>query len=413
MREEDHDASVPALDDNTDLDRLSLASPLLGATGWIDGLARLVSIDTGCGEAERNQEFAAVLQEMFTPLGLSFQRLAVPGGAGDTAPVALLAGRRTGRKACSIYFHTDTAPAGNDWSRAPFSLTRQGSRLYGRGTTDMKGAIAAVWAALRAADAVGLGLAYDPVLLFCPDPMAGCHGCLRHLLAEKMVEGHTLYLNGTVAPRIWRSSPGVVHLDVRLQDRASDRLAADEGMTLALQRLAALQDGTAEAAGYDDTAVSGVLSCMVAQGGEPRPHRIGLCRSYGPVQTMATVLAEIEQAVRESLQGIDGIEADIRLIGHAPPLEAADQGPNGARWQRALSWGFAFPLDSFQDWTGAEMSPMGFVQQAGLQEVLLAGLRRPGSHRGGADEFTTVEDVEALARTVLAYLSDVDELPTY
>jgi succinyl-diaminopimelate desuccinylase len=56
---------------------------------------------------------------------------------------------------------------------------------------------------------------------------------------------------------------------------------------------------------------------------------------------------------------------------------------------------------------------MGFAQQAGVPEVLLGGLRRPGGDPYGADEYTTVEDVEALARSVLAYLSDVAEVPRY
>lgn len=39
--------------------------------------------------------------------------------------------------------HLDTVPADkNDWSTDPWVLARKGGRLYGRGTTDMKGAIA-------------------------------------------------------------------------------------------------------------------------------------------------------------------------------------------------------------------------------------------------------------------------------
>jgi acetylornithine deacetylase len=59
--------------------------------------------------------------------------------------------------------HTDCVPvAGQAWSSDPFSLTRRGDRLYGRGTTDMKGFLASVLAHLPAMDAAPLS---RPILL--------------------------------------------------------------------------------------------------------------------------------------------------------------------------------------------------------------------------------------------------------
>ena len=41
--------------------------------------------------------------------------------------------------------HVDTVPLGGaDWSRDPFRAEPDGDRLYGRGTTDMKGGVAAI-----------------------------------------------------------------------------------------------------------------------------------------------------------------------------------------------------------------------------------------------------------------------------
>jgi succinyl-diaminopimelate desuccinylase len=48
---------------------------------------------------------------------------------------------------------------------------------------------------------------------------------------------------------------------------------------------------------------------------------------------------------------------------------------------------------------------MGFVQQAGIREILLGGLSRPSNNTHAPDEFTTVPDLIALARAVLLYLS--------
>jgi len=64
--------------------------------------------------------------------------------------------------------HTDVVPVvGQNWTREPFRLTREGTRLYGRGTTDMKGYIACMMATADRAthrklkEPLKLALSYD------------------------------------------------------------------------------------------------------------------------------------------------------------------------------------------------------------------------------------------------------------
>ncbi len=58
---------------------------------------------------------------------------------GDAAPLFVFAG------------HTDVVPPGNlaDWVSPPFTATERDGKLYGRGTADMKGAIAAMLSAVK------------------------------------------------------------------------------------------------------------------------------------------------------------------------------------------------------------------------------------------------------------------------
>jgi acetylornithine deacetylase len=71
--------------------------------------------------------------------------------------------------------HTDVVPVvGQAWSKEPFRLTRDGSRLYGRGTADVKGFIACM---LSAADrATGMRLTQPLKLAFSWDEEVGCKG---------------------------------------------------------------------------------------------------------------------------------------------------------------------------------------------------------------------------------------------
>jgi len=78
--------------------------------------------------------------------------------------------------------HMDVVPAGEaQWSSAPYTVRREGERLYGRGTTDMKGFLAAVLAVVPAL--AKLRLARPIHLAFSYDEEVGCRG-VPHLIAR-------------------------------------------------------------------------------------------------------------------------------------------------------------------------------------------------------------------------------------
>lgn len=77
--------------------------------------------------------------------------------------------------------HTDVVPVeGQDWTRDPFRLTREGDRVYGRGTTDMKGYVAAV---LALADQVAQDDLREPLkIVLSYDEEVGCVGLQQMLV---------------------------------------------------------------------------------------------------------------------------------------------------------------------------------------------------------------------------------------
>ena len=136
-------------------------------------LERLVSFDT----TSRNSNLPLIdfirdyLDAYAVPYRMSFDP------TGQKANIHAIVGpQEAGGVALSG--HVDTVPVdGQAWSSDPFALRRDNGRLYARGSADMKGFVAAMLAAVPAAQARGLR---RPLHLFISyDEEVGFHGARR------------------------------------------------------------------------------------------------------------------------------------------------------------------------------------------------------------------------------------------
>lgn len=91
------------------------------------------------------------LEAQLVPLGFAVHR-AMAGEAPEGPVENLFAIRQgpPGSRHFAFAGHVDVVPPGEGWTSAPFAPERRGDLLYGRGAVDMKGAIAAMVAAVRA-----------------------------------------------------------------------------------------------------------------------------------------------------------------------------------------------------------------------------------------------------------------------
>ena len=95
-------------------------------------------------------EVFACLAAMLEPLGFSVHRF--ESGSPPDGPVENLFAIRKGPPGSRHFAfagHLDVVPPGEGWASDAFAPERRGELLYGRGAVDMKGAIAAMAAALR------------------------------------------------------------------------------------------------------------------------------------------------------------------------------------------------------------------------------------------------------------------------
>jgi acetylornithine deacetylase len=138
-------------------------------TQTITLLDRLISFDTV--STGTNLHLIAFVEEFLKSRGFTVTRLNAP----QEEKAGLYATIGPDGDGVMLSAHTDVVPVdGQDWTRPPFRLTEDGDRLFGRGTTDMKGYLAAM---LTAADkAAALPLKAPLKLCISYDEEIGCLG---------------------------------------------------------------------------------------------------------------------------------------------------------------------------------------------------------------------------------------------
>ena len=140
-------------------------------------LARLIAHPTV--SSDTNLPLIEEVEQALTALGAVCTRF--PDATGQKAALLARLGP-DGPGGLMLSGHVDVVPVtGQDWTVPPFQMTRQGDRLYGRGSTDMKGFIAAMLALAERAPTLTrplwLAISYDEEV--------GCIGVRPMLAALK------------------------------------------------------------------------------------------------------------------------------------------------------------------------------------------------------------------------------------
>lgn len=114
-----------------------------------DALLRLPSVSSANPALDMgNRRVIDLLAERFALLGFECEVLAIPGHAHKAN---LIATKGTGPGGLVLAGHTDTVPFDEQlWQMNPLQVTEKDGRLYGLGSTDMKGFFAVVHEALQA-----------------------------------------------------------------------------------------------------------------------------------------------------------------------------------------------------------------------------------------------------------------------
>lgn len=280
-------------------------------------LDRLIAFDTVSDRT--NLPLLDMVQEMLTQAGIACWR--VPDATGAKANLFASTGP-AGDGGALLSAHVDVVPvAGQDWTRPPFRLTRDGDRLYGRGTTDMKGFVACAVSAML--DAARRPLVQPLHLALSHDEEVGCKG-VPSLIAELARRGPRPALCIVGEPTEMQVATG--HKGkIGIRSRFTGRTGHSARAPLAVNALYPAAAFVAEVRAIQDR--------MVAEGARDDDYtvpystlHVGRIAAGGALNIVPDV-AEIDWEIRY-LPADDGAAAVAGLMARAAELAAAMGDPD-------------------------------------------------------------------------------------
>lgn len=365
-------------------------------------LQRLVRIDSrnpnmtpdGPGEAQVGNYIAGLLREW----GLQVRVHDL--GSGRVNVVGVLPGRGQGR-ILMLNGHMDTV--GVDGMDEPFSGEIRDGRLYGRGSQDMKGSLAAMLGAVKALTEAGRELAGDLLLAFVADEedrSLGSRDLVDHYRADAAVVTEPTEMDVVHAHR------GLTYYQVETFGRAAHGSRFQEGvdaithMGRFLAQLDLLQRDLPRRTPHPHAGPPS-LHAGVIEGGTDTPTYPGHCsltidRRTVPGEHEEEVTAELQKIIDRLASEDDTFKAVVKPIMQRPPLET----PADAGIIQALQDAFQGQLGRAPRTKGvAYWSDAALLSGAGMEAVLLGpvgeGLHTP-------EEWVDLASVHELARVLAA-----------
>jgi len=356
-------------------------------TELVDLASRLVAIDTvnpalvagGAGE----RQAARALAEWCDAHGLETRLV----GPDDRPSVIAIRRGSGGGRSLLLNGHLDTVGvAGMD---APFEPRLDGGRLHGRGSYDMKGAIAALCTAVAAAPPTTGDLVVTAV---ADEELAsiGTEEILRHVTADAAIVAEPTDLRVAVAHR------GFVGVEIETSGVAAHgsmpHLGEDAIVKMGpiLTALDELDDRLQRGARHP-LAGTGAVHASVIHGGQELSSYPARCVLTGERRTIpGQTVADVERELR-TLAG----DARVRLLAHRDPYEAPQEHDFVRLAKRVAGGG---DLVGAPFWTDAAL-----IADAGIPTVLL-GPSGEGAH--AEVEWVDVPSLERLRDLVVQIAQD-------
>ncbi len=318
------------------------------ADEMVDFLARLVAEPTENPPGTGLGRCARLLAEQLRRLDLDPELIAITGAHTLDDPYIVRGSAGTGPKLVYFHGHYDVVPVQD---REQFTMRREGGRLIGRGTADMKGGIVSMLYGAAAAQKLGLLGDGRIVIHLVPDEETGSVVGAGHLREHNLIDPSALAMvtGEPSGSSIWNAARGAISLKIGFEGREAHVGQAAFGINtfvhmvhVARPLLAYAEEMAARATGYPmnpaDPAGSMVVVGGLCGGGSnfnvvPADAWFTVDSRFNPEEDLDAELDRMTAIIREAAAEVDA-KVTIEVTQFQPPAGTPAGRPAGAALAR-------------------------------------------------------------------------------
>ena len=398
----------------------------------LERFKQVITIDTSVPPGLNYDTLVDSVAPDFEAMGFAVERVVIPEADYAHIPlplqgprVNLVATRSHGKEPVTIYAHMDVVPIEEGWTHNPFGGDLVDGRIYGRGTADMKGAIASLMVAVEVMDECGITPNHDLRICLCTDEEIGGYPGIWHLAKHGYVQGHMLCLEGSQEPRQPLASAGSVDVTITVHGRSGHSgmnflsVNAIDGMIPILNELYALklevEQRESDVPGMPHPLAPSkqmtpmfnfaIINAGVKSNIVPSSCTLLINRRYIPDEDYADVVGEIRSAVERGQDQGNALEVTVETF-HVYPAMLLQPGPRTAKMQEAAKLVHGYTDDDFLAFGVSGSTDMANVQQElGWNDIPFRGPGSDASKAHGSDESVGLDDVKSYIKELIHYLA--------
>ncbi len=373
--------------------------------------AELVRMDTRNPPGNEAPAVAFLEQRL---RGAGFETTVVPYPVGENRSHVVARRRGSGVRPGLLFSgHIDVVPPGEvPWTVAPFGAEMREGRLYGRGSCDMKGGVAALVIAAEAIGRAGVALEGDLVVAITADEERNCLGA-DELVKEPLFEGLGAALVAEpTSLGLFIAEKGAFWVDVRFLGKTAHGSMPQFGANAVLamaEFLARWERDYSTTEPVHPLLGAPTLNVGSVHGGVKVNVVADRCTAELDMRTVPPLAhADLRRRIEETAASVcasrPGIRAEVHVVSDRPPISCPADSALATALGRAV-----------QDLTGhpPQFGGVPYCTEAciwtphlGVPSVICGPGRAGMAHQ--PDEFVEVQDLEwaavAYARTAMELL---------
>ena len=408
----------------------------IGREEVMDLMEKVIAVDTTVPPGNTYREYVDLVSPYFKDLGYELEEVVVPeelvkqiGYPLEGPRINLVATKDFGQsKYVCFYGHMDVVPAPNDgekrWRFPPFQATMiKSGKIYGRGTSDMKGAMVCLILALQIIEKLKLTPKYNVRVMNCTDEEIGTYPGVRYLEEQGYVKDIVFCMEGVIVPIIPIGAAGALNVIVETVGRACHSgmnfmgVNALEEMVpilvelmelkkIAEQRESADIPGVKPSESGERMNMNPMFNLDIIRSGEKANIVPDICtltvnRRYIPDEKYEEVTKEIQEAIDRGKAKSKALDVKVTYIHDYPAFRNDPDSPANVRIKKVMSMVQGVSEDEIAVVGSSGSTDMGFLTE---YDVLIHGNSSVVSNAHGVNETIKFKDVLTYIKEIIVFL---------